>query len=158
MLFHPSFVQSHKTLIALINHTTIYCFWWLVFLRPFQCSPRVVSMRQRCLQCWQVLFLHRFLIHIVCYTLCIVICFLVFLVQTLMFFSSPLRKYPECPTRCTTQVFIPLIRFLPLSFVSNSFVVLLIYSLLIFSFISTSLNVSASKIANICKSPFLRAF
>ena len=30
----------------------------------FLCSLRVVvSMRQRCLQCWQVLFLHLFLIH-----------------------------------------------------------------------------------------------
>ena len=45
-----------------------------------------------------------------------------------------LRKGLEYLTRCTAQVFIPLIRFLLLSFVSSSFLVLLRYSFWIFSF------------------------
>ena len=53
-------------------------------------------------------------------------------------------KGPEYLTRGTAQVFIPLIRFLLDSFVSNSFQILG-YSFLIFSFISTCLIVSVSK-------------
>ena len=56
------------------------------------------------------------------------------------------EKGPEYLTRDTAQVFIPLIRFLLDNFVSNSFLVLLWYTFLIFSFISTCLMVSASKI------------
>ena len=52
----------------------------------------------------------------------------------------------EYLTRSTAQVFIPLIRFLLHSFVSSSFLLLPRYSFLIFSFISTCLMESASKI------------
>ena len=57
-----------------------------------------------------------------------------------------LRKGAEYLTRGTAQVFIPLISFLLLSFVSSSFLVLLRYSFGILFFISTCLMVSASKI------------
>ena len=54
------------------------------------------------------------------------------------------KNDPEYLPRGTTQAFNPLIRFLLYSLVSSSFLVLLRYSFLIFSFISTSLIVSAS--------------
>ena len=79
-----------------------------------------------------------------CRALCIVISFLV------LWFIYPssslvyLRNSPEYLTSGKTQVFIPLIRCLLLSFVSSSFLVLLRYSFWIFSFISTCLMVSAS--------------
>ena len=57
------------------------------------------------------------------------------------------RKGPEYLTRVAAQVFIPLVRFLLHSFVSSSFLVLLKYSFLIFSFISTCLMVLASKMS-----------
>ena len=115
----------------------------------FLCSPQVVvSMRQHCLQCWQILFLPLFLIHIVCqrrlwdvmpYALSLVF----FFVLLSICLSSSLvhfRKGPEYLTRGTAQVFIPLIRFL-----FDSFLVLQKYSFLIFSFIFTCLMASASK-------------
>ena len=47
---------SVSFLVAVINPSCV-----------FLCSLRVVvSMRQRCIRCWQVLFLTSFLIHIVC--------------------------------------------------------------------------------------------
>ena len=117
-----------------------------MLVHVFLCSLRVVvSMRQRCLRCWHVLFLPLFLIHIVfhtsslgCNALCMVICFLVL-------WSICFWKGPEYLTRGTTQVFIPLIRFVLHSFVSSSFLVLLRYSFWILSFISICLVVSASK-------------
>ena len=135
-------------------HSVIhYCILWLlsVLLRVFLCSPRVVvSMRHRCLQCWQVLFLPISLIHIVCqYRLWDVMLYvwsLVFLSICLSLSLVHSRKGPEYLTRDTAQVFIPLIRFLLLSFVSSSFLVLLRYSFWILSFISTCLMVSASKV------------
>ena len=103
----------------------------------------VVSMHLRCLQCCWVLFLPLFLKHIVCQRrLCDVMLYeskLVFL------FFCPFVKCPEYLTSGTVQVFIPLIRFMLLSFVSNSFLVLLRYSFWMFSFISICLMVSASK-------------
>ena len=77
-----------------------------------------------------------------CNALCIVISFLV-----LWSSRVHLRKCPEYLTRGTAQVFIPLMRFLLLSFVSSSFLVLPRYSFWIFSFISACLMVSASKMA-----------
>ena len=55
------------------------------------------------------------------------------------------RKGPKYLTRGTAQVFIPLIRFHPGSFVSIILLVLLRYSFWILSFISPCLMVSASK-------------
>ena len=77
---------------------------------------------------------------------CMVISFLVPWSICLSSSLVHLRKGPEYLTRGTAQVFIPLIRFLLLSFVSSSFRVLLRYSFLILSFICTCLMVSASKI------------
>ena len=81
-----------------------------------------------------------------CNALCIVISFLVLWSICLSSSLVHLRKGPEYLMRGTTQVFIPLIRFLLESFVSSSFLVLLRYSFWILSFISTCLMVSASKI------------
>ena len=80
-----------------------------------------------------------------CKALCIVISFLVLWPICLSSHLVHLRKGPEYPTSGTAQVFIPLIRFLILCFVSSSFLVLLRYSFWIFSFISVCLMVSASK-------------
>ena len=87
-----------------------------------------VSMCQRCLRCWQVLFLPLFLIHIVCQRrLWDVVPYawsLVFLVLWSICLSLSLvhfRKGPEYLTRGTAQVFITFIRFLLLSFVSSGF-------------------------------------
>ena len=77
-----------------------------------------------------------------CNALCMVISFLVLW----SIYLVHLRKGPEYLTKGTAQVFIPLIRFLLLSFVSSSFLVLLKYSFWILFFISTCLIVSASKI------------
>ena len=83
----------------------------------------------QCLQCWQVLFLPLFLIHIVCqcHLLCMVISFLVLwsicLSSSLIYF----KKGSEYLTRGTAQVFIPLIRLLQDSFISSCFLVLLRY-------------------------------
>ena len=55
------------------------------------------------------------------------------------------KNGPDYLTWSTAQVFIPSIRFLLYSFVSRSFLVLLRYSFLIFSFIFACLMVSASK-------------
>ena len=81
-----------------------------------------------------------------CNALCMIINFLV--LWSTCFSSSLIhfRKGLEYLMRGTAQVFIPLIWFLQDSFVSSSFLVLLGYSFLILSFISTCLMVSASKI------------
>ena len=79
-----------------------------------------------------------------CNVLCMIISFLVLWSICLSSFLVHLRKGPEYLARCTAKVFIPLMRFLLESFVSSSFLVLLIYSFRIFSFISTCLIVSAS--------------
>ena len=63
-----------------------------------------------------------------CNALCIVISFLVLWSIYLSSSLVHLRKGPEYLTRGTAQVFMPLIRFLLLSFVSSSFLVLLRYS------------------------------
>ena len=95
-----------------------------------------LSMHQRCLQCWQVLFLPPFLILIDCQRrlLCVVISFLVlwsiYLSSSLVLF----KKGPEHLTRGIAQVFISFIRFLPDCFVLSSFLVLLRYSFWIFFF------------------------
>ena len=68
------------------------------------------------------------------------------LVNLLNFFSGPLQKGSRISNAGTAQVFIPLIRFLQQSFVSSSFLVLLRYSFLIFSFISPCLMASAYRI------------
>ena len=80
-----------------------------------------------------------------CNALCIVISFLVLWSICLSSSRVHLKKGPEYLTRGTAQIFIPLMRFLLLSFVSSSFLVLLSYSFWIFSFISACLMVSASK-------------
>ena len=81
-----------------------------------------------------------------CYALCMIISFLVLGSICLSSSLVHFKKGPEYLTMGTAQVFITLIRFLQHSFVSSSFLVLLRYSFLIFSFISTCLMVSASKI------------
>ena len=81
-----------------------------------------------------------------CNALCMVISFQVLWSICLSSSLVNLRKGPEYLTRGTALVFIPLIRFLLLSFVSSSFLVLLRYSIWILFFISTCLMVSASKI------------
>ena len=60
-----------------------------------------------------------------CNALCMVISFLVLWSICQSSSVVHLRKGPEYLTRSTAQVFIPLIRFLLLSFVSSSFLVLL---------------------------------
>ena len=60
----------------------------------------------------------------------------------------PFNNGPEYLTRRTAQLFIPLIRFLLNNLASWSFLNHLKYSFLIFSFISTCLIVSASKMPN----------
>ena len=118
----------------------------------FLCSPRVVlSMRKHCLQCWNVLFLPPYTYSLWtsslgCYAFCMIISFLVLWSICLCSSLVHFKKSPEYLTRGTAQVFIPLIRFLLDSFVSSSLLVLLRNSFLIFSFISTCLMVSASKI------------
>ena len=115
-------------------------------------------MRQHCLQCWQVLFRRLFLIDIVCrhhlrdlmlYTWCMVISFLALWSIYLNSSLVHCRNIPEYLTRRTAQVFIPLISFMQYRFVASSFLVLLRYSFLIFSLISTCLMVLASKIPKI---------
>ena len=72
-----------------------------------------------------------------------------FLVLRSICLSSSLihfKKGPEYLTKDTAQIFIHLIRFLQDSFVWSSFLVLLRYCFLIFSFISSCLMVLASKI------------
>ena len=83
-----------------------------------------------------------------CNALCMVISFLVLRPIWLSFSLVPFKKGSEYLTRITDQVFIPLIRCLLDSFVSSSFLVLLRYSFLIFSFISTCLMISTSKMPN----------
>ena len=93
-------------------------------------------------------FLHTYSLStssLVCKALCIVISFLVLWSISLSFSLVHLIKGPEYLTRDTAQIFISLIKFWLLSFVSSSFLVLRRYSILIFSFISTCLMVSASK-------------
>ena len=120
---------------------------------PFLCSLRVVVlMRQRCLQCWRILFV-PFLISIVCprhllnvmsYAWSLVFSFIGQFAK--VFSLVHFIKDPEYLTRSTAQVFIPLIRFLQHRFVSSSFLVLLRYSFLFFSSICTCLIGSVSKI------------
>ena len=63
-----------------------------------------------------------------CSALCIIISFLVFLSICLSSSVVHFRKGPRYLTSGAGQVFIPLIRFLQVSFVSSSFLVLLRYS------------------------------
>ena len=83
-----------------------------------------------------------------CNALSIVISFLVLWSIYLSSALVHLWKGPEYLTSGTAQVFIPLIRFLDESFVSDSFLILLIYSCWILPFISTFLIVSASRMPN----------
>ena len=93
-----------------------------------------------------------------CNALCMVISFLVLWSICLSWSLVLLRKGPEYLSRRTTQVFIPLMRFLLASFVSSSFLFLLSYSFRILSFICTCLMVSASRYPSICRFHFLREF
>ena len=81
-----------------------------------------------------------------CNALCMVISFQALWSICLSSSLVHLRKGAEYLTKDTAQVFIPFIRFLLLSFVSSSFLVLLRYYVWILFFISTCLMVSASKI------------
>ena len=81
-----------------------------------------------------------------CNAFFIVISFLLLWSICLSSFLVYLRKGPEYLTRGTDLVFIHLIRYLLLSFVSSSFLFLLRYSFKILFFISTCLMVSAFKI------------
>ena len=81
---------------------------------------------------------------------CNALCMLIsFLVLWFIWLSSSLVHFKNCPeylTGGTAQVIVPLIWFLLPSFVSSTFMGLLGYSFLIFSFISTCLMVSDSNI------------
>ena len=81
-----------------------------------------------------------------CKDLSIVINFLVlwsiYLSSSLVYFKNG----PKYLTKSTTLVFTPLMRFLPQNLVSRRFLVLLRYSFLIYSFISTCLWLSGSNI------------
>ena len=79
-----------------------------------------------------------------CKASCTVIRFFCSLVHLFNFFSSPLQEWSGPSNVGTAQVFIPFIRFLQFNLDSSSFIDLLRYSFLIFSFISTCLMVSAS--------------
>ena len=68
------------------------------------------------------------------------------LINLFKFFSGPLQEWSRISYEGTVQVFIPLIRFVWNSFVLSSFLVLLRYSFLICSFISTCFMVSASNV------------
>ena len=99
-----------------------YCLCWLlsVFLRVFLCCLQVfVSMVQRRLQCWQVLFLPIFLTHIVCqrhlwderpYAWSLVLLFSCPFVWVLLWSTS--RIVPSILRGYTAQVFILLTMFL----------------------------------------------
>ena len=79
-----------------------------------------------------------------CKALCMVICFHIFCFICL---NSPRIHFKyglEFATLGTALVFIPFIKFLLFSLFSNSFLVLLRYASLIFTFISTCLIMSAS--------------
>ena len=70
-----------------------------------------------------------------CNAICMVISFLVLYSTCLNYSLVHFKNGPEYLTRCTAEVFIPLISFLWYSFVSSSFLVLLWYSSLIFFFL-----------------------
>ena len=79
-----------------------------------------------------------------CNALCRVISFLVLWSIWFSYSLVHFKKGLEYLTRGTARVFNPLISFLLLSFVSNSSLVILRYSFLVYSFFSTCLPVSAS--------------
>ena len=80
-----------------------------------------------------------------CKALYMVFSFLVLWSICLSYSLVHFKKGPEYLTRGTASVFIPLKKFLQHSFILSSFLVILRYYFLIFSFISTCLIVSASK-------------
>ena len=92
-----------------------------------------------------------------CNALCIVISFLVLWSICLTSSLVHLRKGPEYLTRGTAQIFIPLIRFLLLSFVSSSFLVLLRDSFRGFSFIFTVFRCQPPRCPSICRFRFICA-
>ena len=146
-----SFISRSKFLVIVILLVTVLSVSFLmVVISPHSCFS--IQSSSRCLQCWKVLFLPLFLILIVCqrclwdlvpYAWSLVSLFFGPFAYVLLW--STLIKGPEYRTRCTAQVFIHLIRFLQDSFASSSYLVLR-YSFLILSFISTCLMVSSSKI------------
>ena len=129
-----SFHFSFLVIVALLVLVSLELFLVAaIFLRDFVCSHRVVvSICQRCLQCWQVIFFPLSLTYSLstssqgCKALCMVISFLVLwsicMSSSLVHFKNGL----EYLTRSTVQVFIPLIRFRLSNFVSSNFLALLI--------------------------------
>ena len=110
----------------------------LLFLKS---SLRVfISMNRYYLQRWRVLFLlfvNSFsMSSLGCKALSIVISLLALWSICWRFSLFHFRNGPEYLKRRTAQVFIHFIRFLPYTLVSSSFLVLLKYSFLIFSFCS----------------------
>ena len=89
-----------------------------------------------------------------CNAFCMVISFLVLWSICLSSSLNHFKNGPKYLTKGTSQVFIPLIRFLVYSFVLSSFLVLPRYSFLSFSFISSCLMIFPS----ICRFPVLQAF
>ena len=77
------------------------------------------------------------------------------MVHLLKFFLVHFKNGPEYLTRGTAKSFIPLMRVFPCSLVSSSFLVLLRYSFLIFSFISACLMRPLPIFPSICKFLFL---
>ena len=88
------------------------------------------------------------------YAWSLVVFFFCSLIHLFMFISCPL----EYLTRGTAQLFIPMMRFLLERVVSSSFLVLRRYSFWIFSFISTCLMMSPSKIPKYFKVSFSPSF
>ena len=148
--------------VLLILVLSVYCFWslYLVFLCSFLCSLRVVlSMYQRYLQCWWVIFLLLFL------TFRTWICHFwdvrLYASSWVFFFSDSIVEVLNCLeylTKVTAQVFITLMRFLQCSLVSSSFLILLRYLFLIFSFISDFLLCLLPMWPSTFNFPFLRTF
>ena len=158
-LLFPSYCHSvvHRVIIIVsdgYNESSIVFFLY--------CLRVVVSMRQGCFQCWRVLFLPLFLkynlstLSLGCNAFCIVNSLLFLLIH--LFVSGSLQKRILISNECTAQVFIPSIRFLPETFVTSIFIVLLRYSFWILPFVSLFWWCQSPRCPSICRIRFLRSF
>ena len=145
--FFPSFCHSvFYRVVSIVSdghHLYTFIFFYVVFEMDVStlCSMHASPLPSSFLGTYRL-----FTSSLWCNALCMVISFLVLWSSCLSSSVVLLRKGPEYLTRFTAQVFIPLIRFLLLSYVSSSLLVLLRYSFGILFYISTCLMVSASKI------------
>ena len=121
--------QTCHLVLILVYVSISYFPWWLylVFLRTFRCSIRVVSMCPHCLQCSQVLSFSLYLTHInvISGMHCLVINFLVLWSICLSWSLVHYKNGTKYLSRAITQVYIPLTRFQQQSFVSCNFLALL---------------------------------